>query len=120
MNAKACALVVYIKIDNFIPATIRTSLFNRAIFIINNSIGINLILFKSFYWFFAIFHILHLVRIVLPRGLEPLRPRGQRIFLLLYVTIATLLCCSLDYVFTMPCGLGSGCIVSTHLGIASI
>ena len=33
-------------------------------------------------------------------GLEPTRPFGQRIFLLLYVTIATFLCCSLDYVFT--------------------
>ena len=47
-------------------------------------------------------------------GLEPICLKRQ-IFLLLYVTIATFLCCSLDYVFTMPFGLGSGCIVSTHL-----
>lgn len=40
--------------------------------------------------------------------------------MLLYVSIATFLCCSLDYVFTMPFGLGSQRIVSTHLGITSI
>ena len=34
-------------------------------------------------------------------GLEPVRYRYQRIFLLLYVTIAALLRCSLDYVFTI-------------------
>ena len=35
------------------------------------------------------------------KGLEPTRPFGQRIFLLLHVTMAALLRCSLDYVFTM-------------------
>ena len=49
-----------------------------------------------------------------PMGLEPICLKRQ-IFLLLYVTIATFLCCSLDYVFTLPFGLGSGYIVSTHL-----
>ena len=34
-------------------------------------------------------------------GLEPSRPHGQRIFLLLRVTTAALLRCSLDYTFTM-------------------
>ena len=34
-------------------------------------------------------------------GLEPARLQNRQIFLLLYVTIATLLCCSLDYVFTI-------------------
>ena len=48
-------------------------------------------------------------------GLEPTRPRGQRIFLLLYVAIAALLRCSLDYVFTISYDLGGSSIVSTHL-----
>ena len=35
------------------------------------------------------------------KGFEPSRANAQGIFLLLYVTIATLLCCSLEYVLTM-------------------
>jgi len=41
--------------------------------------------------------------------------RTRGIFLLLYVTIATFLCCSLDYVFTISDDLGGWYIVSTHL-----
>ena len=49
-----------------------------------------------------------------PTGLEPVRcERG--IFLLLYVTIATFLRCSLDYVLAISYDLGCWYIVSTHL-----
>lgn len=48
-------------------------------------------------------------------GLEPARSNEQQIFLLLYVTIAALLRCSLDYVFTISYDLGGWYIVSTHL-----
>ena len=48
-------------------------------------------------------------------GLEPSRAKAQQIFLLLYVTIATFLCCSLDYVFSISHDLGGAYIVSTHL-----
>ena len=45
---------------------------------------------------------LNYIRIlVLVAGLEPARYRYHGIFLLLYVTIAALLRCSLDYVFTI-------------------
>ena len=47
---------------------------------------------------FFIFRIPLMVRVA---GLEPARAYAQQIFLLLYVTIATLLCCSLEYVLTM-------------------
>ena len=48
-------------------------------------------------------------------GLEPVRDCSRQIFLLLYVTIAALLRCSLDYVFSISYDLGGRCIVSTHL-----
>ena len=49
-------------------------------------------------------------------GFEPTRTTVQQIFLLLYVTIADeFRRCSLDYVLTMPYGLGCWYIVSTHL-----
>ena len=51
--------------------------------------------------------------LVLAVGLEPTRHCCQRIFVLLYVTIATLLCCSLEHVFTLSFDLGSWCILST-------
>ena len=47
---------------------------------------------------FFIFRIPLVVRVA---GLEPARAEAQQIFLLLYVTIATLLCCSPEYVFTI-------------------
>ena len=47
---------------------------------------------------FFIFRIPLVVRVA---GLEPARAYAQQIFLLLYVTIATLLCCSPEYVFTI-------------------
>ena len=47
---------------------------------------------------FFIFRIPLMVRVA---GLEPARAKAQQIFLLLYVTIATLLCCSPEYVFTI-------------------
>ena len=47
---------------------------------------------------FFIFRIPLMVRVA---GLEPARAYAQQIFLLLYVTIATLLCCSPEYVFTI-------------------
>ena len=47
---------------------------------------------------FFIFRIPLAVRVA---GLEPARAEAQQIFLLLYVTIATLLCCSPEYVFTI-------------------
>jgi hypothetical protein len=53
-------------------------------------------------------------------GLEPPRASTQRIFLLLYVTIAVLRRCSLDYVFTISFDLGGWCIVSTHLFFSTI
>ena len=46
-------------------------------------------------------------------GLEPPRYRYQRIFILLYVTIAVLLRCSLEHVFTLSFDLGSWCMLST-------
>ena len=48
-------------------------------------------------------------------GLEPVQCLHRRIFLLLYVTIATLLCCSLDHVFTISIDLGGWYMISTHL-----
>lgn len=51
---------------------------------------------------------------------ELVRRYQQGIFLLLYVTIAALLRCSLDYVFSISYDLGGRCIVSTHLGIVTI
>ena len=63
---------------------------------------------------FFIFRIPLMVRVA---GLEPARAEAQQIFLLLYVTIATLLCCSLDYVFSISHDLGGWYIVSTHLSI---
>lgn len=48
-------------------------------------------------------------------GLEPARAEAQQIFLLLYVTIAAFLRCSLDYVFSISSDLGGWYIVSTHL-----
>lgn len=51
-------------------------------------------------------------------GLEPARYFYQGIFLLLYVTIASDCCCSLDYVFTIFYNLGGRYIVSTHLVLA--
>lgn len=54
--------------------------------------------------------------LMVPRmGLEPTRSYNQRIFLLLHVTMASLLSCSLDYVLTISFDLGCWCIVSTHL-----
>ena len=61
---------------------------------------------------FFIFRIPLVVRVA---GLEPARAYAQQIFLLLYVTIATFLCCSLDYVFSISHDLGGAYIVSTHL-----
>ena len=61
---------------------------------------------------FFIFRIPLMVRVA---GLEPARAYAQQIFLLLYVTIATFLCCSLDYVFSISHDLGGAYIVSTHL-----
>ena len=61
---------------------------------------------------FFIFRIPLVVRVA---GLEPARAYTQQIFLLLYVTIATFLCCSLDYVFSISHDLGGAYIVSTHL-----
>ena len=55
-----------------------------------------------------------LLILVLGAGFEPATFRS-RIFLLLYVTIATFLCCSLDYVFTIAFALGGWYIVSTRL-----
>ena len=57
-----------------------------------------------------------LIKMVPEAGFEPARLEGQGIFVLLYVTIATFLCCSLDSVFTMSIiiDLGGWCIVSTH------
>ena len=57
-------------------------------------------------------------RMVPMEGLEPSIPNGRQIFLLLYVTIAALLRCSLDYVFSIDGApsLGGWYIVSTHLG----
>lgn len=54
--------------------------------------------------------------LVPPMGLEPIQPNGQGIFLLLYVTIAIVKCCSLDYFLTISYDLGCWCIVSLHLG----
>lgn len=48
-------------------------------------------------------------------GVEPTRPSGQGIFLLHYVTIAIIRCCSLDYFFSISYDLGGRYIVSTHL-----
>ena len=49
-------------------------------------------------------------------GLEPSRAKAQQIFLLLYVTIATFLCCSLEHVFTISfTDLGGWSMLSTHL-----
>ena len=59
----------------------------------------------------------HLKLVVGMEGLEPSRYYYQRIFLLLYVTIAALLRCSLDYVFSISHDLGGWYIVSTHLSI---
>ena len=56
--------------------------------------------------------------LVLVAGLEPARYCYQRIFLLLYVAIADINRCSLDYVFTISYDLGGRYIVSTHLVIA--
>ena len=53
-------------------------------------------------------------------GLEPARPQDQGIFLLLHVTMAALLRCSLDYVFSISYDLGGWYIVSTHLQISLI
>lgn len=53
---------------------------------------------------------------VLSTGLEPVRHFCRWIFVLLYVTIATFLCCSLEHVFTISYSdLGSWCMSSTHL-----
>ena len=49
------------------------------------------------------------------KGVEPSRYFYQWIFILLYVTIAALLRCSLDYVFTISLDLGDWYIVSTLL-----
>ena len=46
-------------------------------------------------------------------GVEPARCHHRRIFLPHYVTIATFLCCSLDYTFTMHFCLGGCRLVST-------
>ena len=48
-------------------------------------------------------------------GVEPARPFGQQIFLLLYVTIADKSRCSLEHVFTIANALGGWCMSSTHL-----
>lgn len=53
---------------------------------------------------------------VLLVGLEPTWHLCRGIFVLLYVTIATFLCCSLEHVFTISYSdLGSWCMSSTHL-----
>ena len=49
----------------------------------------------------AILAVIRHPHMVLVAGLEPARYRYHGIFLLLYVTIAALLRCSLDYVFTI-------------------
>lgn len=57
---------------------------------------------------------------VVARSPHGIRIHTERIFLLLYVAIAILRCCSLDYVFSISYDLGGRCIVSTHLGIVAI
>lgn len=61
---------------------------------------------------FFIFRIPLMVRVA---GLEPARAYAQQIFLLLHVTMAAFLRCSLDYVLTISFDLGCWYIVSTHL-----
>ena len=53
-------------------------------------------------------------------GIRTLTSQAQRIFLLLYVTIAAFLRCSLDHVFTISYDLGSWCMASTHLFFSTI
>ena len=48
-------------------------------------------------------------------GLEPARAEAQQIFLLLHVTMAAFLRCSLDHVLTISFDLGCWYMISTHL-----